>query len=209
MSEILKQQNIRETILENTPSVIESILSTTKEELDSMDLSYYESMSNNIGVPVNWYFGKAGEEHYRLLMKISTLFNGATLFDIGTYQGSSAIALAHNDKNFVMSYDVKQDPLVSNIKKANLNFQFNDVLSTNMEALKHAPFVMLDTYHDGSYENRFYFMLKQNDFRGILLLDDIYLNDAMRNFWDSISETKHDISHIGHHSGTGIVDFSK
>jgi hypothetical protein len=198
MSDNLKKEN-----------VIDKILSITKEELDSIDLSSYQEMSNLLGVPVNWFFGNAGEEHYRLLIKISTLFNGATLFDIGTYQGSSAIALSHNDKNFVMSYDVKEDPLVSKIKKPNLNFQFNDVLSTNMEALKHAPFVMLDTLHDGSYENRFYFMLKQNGFKGILLLDDIYLNDAMRNFWDGISETKHDISHIGHHSGTGIVDFSK
>lgn len=209
MSDILKQKSNQEENVKELPNIVDNILSITKEELDNMDLSYYESMSSNIGVPVNWYFGKAGEEHYRLLMKISTLFNGATLFDIGTYQGSSAIALSHSDKNFVMSYDVKLDPIVNNIKKNNLNFQATDVLSTNMEALKHAPFVMLDTYHDGSYENRFYFMLKQNGFKGILLLDDIYLNDAMRNFWDMISEPKHDISHIGHHSGTGIVDFSK
>ena len=190
-------------------SVLDKILSITKEELDSMDLSSYEEMSNLLGVPVHWYFGNASEEHYRLLMKISTLYDGATLFDVGTYQGSSAIALAHNPKNFVMSYDIKQDPLISKIKKGNLTFQVTDVLSTNMEALKHAPFIMLDTYHDGSYENRFYFMLKQNDFKGLLFLDDIYLNEPMKNLWEMISEPKYDLTHIGHHSGTGIVDFSK
>ena len=82
MSDILKQKSNQEENVKEFPNIVDSILSITKEELDNMDLSYYESMSSNIGVPVNWYFGKAGEEHYRLLMKISTLFNGATLFDI-------------------------------------------------------------------------------------------------------------------------------
>jgi hypothetical protein len=80
-------------------SVLDKILAITKEELDSMDLSAYRNRPNT---PVQWFFGNAGEEHYRLLIKISTLFNGQTLYDIGTYEGSSALALAHNENNFVL-----------------------------------------------------------------------------------------------------------
>ena len=52
-------------------------------------------------------------------------------------------------------------------------------------------------------------MLKHNGFKGLLFLDDIYLNDAMRIFWDSITEPKYDLTSVGHFSGNGIVDFSK
>ncbi len=39
------------------------------------------------------------------------------------------------------------------------------------------------------------------------MLDDIKLNKSMVNYWDSIKEEKFDISHVGHHSGTGLVIF--
>ena len=51
--------------------------------------------------------------------------------------------------------------------------------------------------------------IRQNiKYKGYLMLDDIYYNDAMRNFWSSIVEEKYDISNIGHHSGTGLVIFN-
>jgi hypothetical protein len=45
------------------------------------------------------------------------------------------------------------------------------------------------------------------NFKGRLFLDDIHLNPAMKCFWNSISETKADITDIGHWSGSGLVDF--
>jgi hypothetical protein len=190
-------------------SVLEKILAITKEELDSLDLSQYRDTQSKTGAPVEWFFGNAGDEHYRLLMKISTFFNGKTLYDIGTYQGSSALALAHNDTNFVLSFDIALNDIAPKLKKPNMNFMLGDVLNIDMEGVSKSPFVMLDTTHDGSYEHRFYHMLKYNNFKGLLFLDDIYLNDAMRMFWDSITEPKYDLTNIGHFSGNGIVDFSK
>ena len=203
------QEPIQEVKNVQEVSVLDKILAITKEELDALDMSPYRDTQSKTGAPVDWFFGSAGEEHYRLLMKISTFFNGKTLYDIGTYQGSSALALAHNDSNFVLSFDIALNDIAPKLKKPNMNFMLGDVLNLDMAGVISSPFVMLDTVHDGSYENRFYHMLKHNGFKGLLFLDDIYLNDAMRMFWDSITEPKYDLTSVGHFSGNGIVDFTK
>jgi hypothetical protein len=215
-----EQEQVPEPVTEQAPepeqvqpaqpketSVLEKILATTKEELDSMDLSAYRNRPNT---PVQWFFGNAGEEHYRLLIKISTLFNGQTLYDIGTYEGSSALALAHNETNFVLSHDLVYNNIAQSLKKPNMNLLLGDVLNFDGgRGLLNSPFIMLDTSHDGSYEHRFYHFLKHNGYKGLLFLDDIFLNEPMRMFWDSITEPKYDLTNIGHFSGNGIVDFSK
>jgi hypothetical protein len=38
-------------------------------------------------------------------------------------------------------------------------------------------------------------------------LDDINLNNPMKEFWNVITEDKYDISEYGHWSGTGLVIF--
>jgi len=55
-----------------------------------------------------------------------------------------------------------------------------------------------------------YDYLKKNNYIGILILDDIYLNEPMRYFWNEVckNEDKMDISHLGHWSGTGIIYFN-
>jgi hypothetical protein len=40
---------------------------------------------------------------------------------------------------------------------------------------------------------------------GTLILDDIYLNDDMVNFWNQINDDKIDATNIGHSTGTGVV----
>lgn len=204
-----QEQPVQEEDIFKEVSVLDKILAITKEELDALDMSPYRDTQSKTGAPVEWFFGSAGDEHYRLLMKISTFFNGKTLYDIGTYQGSSALALAHNDSNFVLSFDIALNDIAPKLKKPNMNFMLGDVLNLDMAGVVSSPFIMLDTVHDGSYENRFYHMLKHNGFKGLLFLDDIYLNDAMRVFWDSITEPKYDLTSVGHFSGNGIVDFSK
>ena len=47
--------------------------------------------------------------------------------------------------------------------------------------------------------------LIDNNWHGKLLLDDINLNQEMKNFWNGISHEKYDLTDIGHWSGTGLV----
>ncbi len=70
-----------------------------------------------------------------------------------------------------------------------------------------APLIMLDTAHDGVFERQVYDMLEAAGYEGLLLLDDIYLNTAMQDFWSQISREKLDLTPIGHWSGTGLARF--
>jgi hypothetical protein len=37
------------------------------------------------------------------------------------------------------------------------------------------------------------------------MFDDIHLNNEMSNFWNALKNEKYDLTHIGHHTGTGIA----
>jgi hypothetical protein len=143
----------------------------------------------------------AGIEHYRLLTYISTLYKGVSLLDIGSYQGSSAIALSFNKKNKVISYDIDSQPEIAEIKIPNIEFIKGDVLKHKISA----PFILLDTYHDGTFEQEFADHLIKINYKGLVMFDDIHLNNEMSYFWNALKNEKYDITEIGHHTGTGIA----
>lgn len=145
----------------------------------------------------------AGKEHYKLLAWLSSTGSFKTIYDVGSYKGYSALALAHNPKVNVISWDVA-DQIDPEVKRKNITFKKGDVLKD--KKLLKADLILLDTYHDGSFERKFYEHIK-GKFKGILILDDIKLNGAMVDFWESITEPKNDITHLGHYTGTGIVYF--
>jgi hypothetical protein len=75
--------------------------------------------------------------------------------------------------------------------------------------------LFVDAAHDGIMEKQIYDFLCENNYKGILLLDDISLNKEMAFFWQNIDKKKYDITEIGNgiggtlwRSGTGLVDFS-
>ena len=159
---------------------------------------------------VNYFLEKPGKEHYKLLAYFSLSYNDCTIIDIGSYKGCSALALSYNKNNKVVSFDI-----VDGLKRLyynypdNIQFIVDSVLEEKYKSLiLNSPFIMLDTYHDGPFENVFYQYLKNIKYNGLLLLDDIKLNEPMVSFWNNIELEKHDISQYGHHSGTGIVIFN-
>lgn len=154
-----------------------------------------------------YFFDTEFKEHYRLIALLSSLFDQGTIFDVGTNKGYSAVALAYNPFNQVISYDlVDCRELGAPEALGNIEFHIGDVCEDTR--LAEAQLVMLDTYHDGSFERHFYAHLKQIGFRGLLFLDDIHLNEAMEKFWEDIDLPKEDLSDMGHWSGSGLVDFS-
>jgi hypothetical protein len=184
------------------------ILNVTIEELNLIDLSQYSEQSKNTGAPVHWFYLPAGREHYRLLAFISQQVQNKELVDIGTYQGSSAIALAFNQKNRVISFDLFKNSLIDLINIKNIQFKIDNVLSDIYTSiLLNSPVIFLDTDHDGVFEQLLYDHLHNIGYEGILILDDIHLNSEMKFFWNSISKEKYDLTKKGHWSGTGIVIF--
>jgi len=85
-----------------------------------------------------------------------------------------------------------------------------------------SPLVLLDTFHRPEtvpFEYDFLDELASGQFSGILLLDDIALNDEMKRFWTALVNqerpllkgryTAHDLTALGHWSGTGMLNFTQ
>lgn len=159
------------------------------------------------------------KEHYRLLAALSDLFHDKILVDIGTFKGLSALSLAVNMQNKVITVNKENrsnflgkaiddgfpiEIVLYNILKVRENEKL-------VEDIKKSSVILLDITHNGKDEKEFYEFLLEIDYKGILVADDIYLkrNGDMLGFWKSIKEKKYDLTEYGHWSGTGIVDFSK
>jgi hypothetical protein len=154
-----------------------------------------------------WFHGLSGQEHYRVLMHLAFCYDGVDIADIGTYRGASAIALAQNPNNKVLSLDI--GVFRNEIPMNNIEFCIGD-FRTNTEIqnkILKCPFIMLDIDHLYNNEIWFYNFLKESGWKGTMLCDDINLNEEMKRFWNEITHPKLDITNYGHFSGTGIVLF--
>lgn len=160
-------------------------------------------------------FEKVGKEHYELLIYLSTLFNNSNIIDIGTHRGFSALCLSYNDSNVVHSFDILNKIQIASIyKKKNIKYYINDLWKdkTYHDLVLNAPLIFLDVDpHNGEMEFEFYNFLVKNNYRGILVCDDIHYFKPMKIlFWDKIpDEKKYDITKYGHWSGTGIIFFNE
>jgi len=149
------------------------------------------------------WFLDTKREHYALLSWVSKQFDGVTLYDIGTYKGLSALALAANPNNKVISYDIEnflelKDP------PSNIDFRIGNFFE-DQDILK-SPFIMFDVDpHDGGIETRAMYWLKASGYKYTIMFDDIHLNANMQSFWNQIEDEKHDLTDFGHWSGTGLV----
>ncbi len=148
----------------------------------------------------------AGKEHYRLLYWLGMRFDA--IMELGTFRGHSALALAVGQSKhysgFVHSYDIEnhRDTVVV---PDNLKF---DIIQNAHQLLTPADqLIFLDTFHDGTYERVVLNHLREIKWKGVLVMDDIFLNREMREVWSEITERKEDWTDIGHWSGTGIVYF--
>ncbi|CAB1073886.1 hypothetical protein D1AOALGA4SA_1990 [Olavius algarvensis Delta 1 endosymbiont] len=175
---------------------------TDISETDLRKLSKYVANEGHLNLFLDVDF----TEHYRLMAHLSSLFDDSIIFDIGTNQGYSALALSYNDSNRVISYDIEELKELNFADELNtIEYLVGDVLQDHR--LLDAALIVLDTNHDGGFENEVYRFLKKNRYKGLLFLDDIHLNQPMVEFWNAIKETKEDITDLGHWSGSGLVDF--
>ena len=158
-------------------------------------------------------------EHYKLLATIASRFVRGRFYDVGTYLGHSALALAHRSVelgNRVISYDIEDcfikgaQPDASSIKSHPcIELRVKDALEDVAEIAANADIVLLDvTPHDGKQERVFIAELIRLGFKGVLLLDDIHLNPDMNALWQWVpAPRKIDLTEVGHWSGTGVAVF--
>ena len=182
-------------------------LSITNEQLDNIDLFPYSQRINSLEYQ-QYFMSKSGQEHYRLLAHISQNDDLVDILDVGTLKGCSALAFSVNSKNKVRSFNVGNE-FDLNYTPLNAEFIIDNVLNGNYNSvILGSKYIMLDTYHDGTFEKEFYDYLISINYKGYLLLDDIHLNFEMERFWGSIDKEKYDITNIGHLTGTGLVIFN-
>lgn len=161
---------------------------------------------------------KPGINHYFLLSYLSKKINNSLIVELGTYAGTSALALSVNSSNIIETYDLSGEPYAIINTPRNIKRNIGNIFELNDEKkLLKAKLIFLDTAHNGDFENQVLKYLNNNNYKGILLIDDIYWNGKMYYFWNAIKNRKIDLTFIGHGdgdgpngniSGTGIVDFS-
>lgn len=176
-----------------------------KLEIENLDLvSKYPEIKDSSLISG---FG-SNREHYKLLYILSSYFNNTVIFDIGTYHGHSALAMSKSN-NKIISYDVV-DVKEKNIdfkNYSNVEFKIENGLETVVDKIN-ASIIVLDIDPKSIYEMDFINKLYLNDYKGILIMDDIY-DEKLKNVWNNIPYPKFDISIYGHFFGTGLVLFNK
>lgn len=179
----------------------------TKDQLDVIDMmSEYNQFRP---VPEREYLlAPAGVEHYRLLKWMGMHYKG--LFnEIGVYMGLGSACLASDIRNAVAGWDIDYQFLNWNTVPINITLKKSQGPEWFSPEIAYADIILVDAWHNGQVEADIYCFLLRVNYKGILIYDDIYYNDAMRSFWNGINHPgKIDATHIGHSTGTGIIDFS-
>lgn len=150
-------------------------------------------------------------EHYTLLGYLSKQYPDGSLFlDIGTRRGNSAVAMSLNPNIHVDSYDINDYNCKEQIKKDNISFHIGNLFDDLTQVLKYDLILLDIDPHSGKIETDFIAFLKDNDWKGVLILDDIGPSwKTMNEMWNNIEDLdKYDVTKIAHASGTGIIDFN-
>lgn len=160
----------------------------------------------------------AGKEHYRLLAYFASTLSDALIVDIGTHRGLSAVALAANPSNRVLTFDIQDFIAGEHFGKIpNIERCFDNLWEPPMrlrwrETLLSAKLIFVDIEpHGGEMEMELLRWLDGEGYAGWLLCDDVWFFKAMRDrFWSLIpAERKVDLTAVGHWSGTGLVTFAE
>lgn len=182
----------------------------TADEINAIDLSplsQYIDWSKN-----SKYFNlNAGQEHYKLLALLSKKLTCTKLVDIGHYHGFSSVAMSYSEDKVIDSYDIfnwlPDDGSLTSENLDNVNLHIEDYLEDIQSMMKDTDLIMIDIDHTGVTERLIMEQLEKNNYKGLVFLDDINLNEEMRKFWADIKLKKIDITPVGHWSGSGIVIF--
>lgn len=174
--------------------------------LDMLDM---ESLLPKVGTYQEYFVLNSGQEHYRLLRYLSAKVEG-NVTEIGTHAATSAIALAADTHHTVLTYDIVDAKLRDHSEWSNIIFRITNFNgdSEYEDFILTSKLIFIDAPHNGSFERECYNWLKEKNYRGLTIWDDIYLNPDMKSFWADIDLPKQDITKYGHITGTGAVYFS-
>ena len=183
------------------------------------------------------FMNKPGREHYALLSYLTATYGDCRhVTDIGTRYVASSLALGSNRRSPVWTFDLpkskerraafqgqSEEEWQSQVKAAGVSITFHNlnllnVTEENFRMYMGSWLVVLDTHHlpyTVPFEVQWFQRMMDIKFKGIIVLDDIHVNKEMRQWWKDLCDNAdqygyktYDLTPVGHHSGTGLVDFS-
>ena len=186
-------------------------------------------------------FGASIDHYHAILAHLSTYFNDSIIVDMGTHRGGSAAALSYNKSNKVYTFDITPTEQAAELFKEdeykNIIYIIGNCIEDNWfgmamlwkdrmvesksdkEIFLSSELIFMDIDpHNGVQEDKVLNFLISNNWKGILVCDDIGLgrekgkenaHPAMRDWWNSIELPKYDISknYFAAGTGTGVVCF--
>jgi mannosyltransferase OCH1-like enzyme len=220
----------RQNISANNPKIINltsSYINYINKQINPSFFKYYSYqglIDYNMGI---------GNEHYKLLCCLSTQITNSNIFDIGAHNGNSAVSIGYSsiyNNNKIYSFDIKNliDPACKQFfTDHSVYYYLEDIFDVNIrekysKLLLESSFIMIDIDpHNGILEYQMYEWLKDNNYNGLILYDDIFLEKGriangyektthnMIDFWNKIPDKyKLNLTNVGHWSGTGLVCFN-
>ena len=166
------------------------------------------------------YKDSFGFHYYSILAYLSTLFNDSIIVDLGTLYGNSAAALASNKSNKIYTYDIEsRDEAISKFKLKefeNIEYIITNCIEdnwqrqTDRDIILSSKLIFLDVDpHDGIQEQVVLSFLVDNDWKGIMVCDDIgHQHPPMHDWWNSIELPTYTIRNkYAAFKGTGVVCF--
>lgn len=186
--------------------LIDGDIEVIKQHLVSVDLSKESEQILNWSYK-QYFLKEAGVEHYKLLAWVSSLFPNQTIMDIGTHYGNSSLAMTHPQDVKLISYDIVEMKQLFQPYPKNCEYKIGDFRED--PATLSSPFIFIDVDpHDGIQEKDFHEFFLSKSYKGITLWDDIYANQQMKDWWESVDGSvvkKVDLTAVGHWSGTGMI----
>ena len=164
--------------------------------LNTLDINLfnYETYFTKYNLSSEFY-DVPSKQHYRLLSYLSTLYNNIHILAIGTHLSESSLALSYNESNQIHTFDISHNTSYDN--KVNNIYFHDENIFTNLEIrnkykelLLTSTFIFLDfEQHNGTMEYDLYLFLKQNNYNGFVICNNIWAFKEMRdNFWYRIED---------------------
>lgn len=182
------------------------------DEIKAVSLANLARYIGNDGL-VGAFLSDAGVEQYKLLATLATQAHAQGLtraIDIGTFFGSSALALSLAGSS-VLTIDTTDWMGALDLPPSIIRLS-GDGTAVVPHRQHDAAIVSLDIDpHSGLAEQAYVRRLLRRGYDGLLLCDDISVNDGMEAFWEwagTLPEVRlYDATKWGHWSGTGLIAF--
>jgi hypothetical protein len=177
----------------------------------------------------------AGEQHYALLFYLTNTYgDDRPVIDIGTRCVASALALAaggspvhtfdlpDSGERFLAFRKKKENSWQEQVQRHGIYIRF---FSVNLAEEKDMSIYLKDTWlisldanhlpYSKPFERQWFLRLVEMGYKGLVLVRDIHAHEEMKKWWAELERSQKklgfkafDITHVGHSTGTGLLDFS-